>query len=230
MTLEKILQEFKESENTKNKTGMAKFGINTEKAFGVSMPFVRGLAKEIKTNHQLALQLWDSGYHEPRILAGLVADYKLIDEQTADEWVKEFNSWDLTDQTCMNLFHKFPFVDKKIEQWRYREEEFVKRTAFALIAVIAVHHKKRPDSDFIHFLTCVEEASTDDRNFVRKAVNWALRHIGKRNITLNAPAIELAEKLAESDNKTCRWIGKDAYRELTSEKIQSRLIAKSKKG
>ena len=230
MTSEDILQEFKEAENSKNKTGMAKFGINTEFAFGVSMPFVRGLAKEIKTNHPLALELWNSGYHEPRILAALIADYKQIDEQTVDSWVIEFNSWDITDQYCMNLLRKLPFIDKKIDEWRKREEVFVKRSAFALIATISVHDKKRPDSDFLNFLTYIEEAADDDRNFVKKAVNWALRQIGKRNLYLNAESIELCEKLMLTNVKSCKWIAKDAYRELTSEKIQVRLIEKSRKG
>ena len=181
------------------------------------------IAKEVGKDHLLALELWKTGIPEAQIVAGMIDEPEKITENQMEEWVKDINSWDVCDQVCMNLFEKTPFVWKKILEWSVREEEFVKRTAFSLIACLAWHDKDAPDEDFIRFLPVIRKAATDERNFVKKAVNWALRHIGKRNLNLNERAIETAEQIRQIDSKAARWIASDAIRELTSEAVQKRL-------
>jgi 3-methyladenine DNA glycosylase AlkD len=205
------------------RAGMARFGINTEKAFGVSMAAMRPLAREYRRRHDLAEGLWASGFHEARILAALINDPKLVTRRQMDAWVAEFNSWDLCDQACMKLFARTPFVGEKVAKWAKDKREFVRRAAFATIAGYAVHAKKAADEEFLPFLTLIEAHATDPRNFVKKAVNWALRQIGKRNLALHRPALALAQKLALSDDKTARWIGKDAVKELSDPKQIARL-------
>lgn len=224
-----ILNELKSLENTKNREGMARFGINTEKAFGVSVRNLREMAKPFRKNHELALALWETGYHECRILASIVAEPEKLEENTLDKWVAEFNSWDVCDQTCINLIIKSQFAISKIPEWAEKEEEFIRRTAFSMIAVNSVHNKKLGNGDFLPFLVLIKFYSFDERNFVKKAVNWALRQIGKRNFELNAPAIQVAQELIASKYKSAKWIGRDAFKELTNTKIQSRLLEKSKR-
>jgi len=202
--------------------GMAKYGMTVEQRLGVSVPDMRKLAKEIGKDHKLALDLWRTGIAEARIVAAMVGDpAKLTDEQMED-WVKGINSWDVCDQVCMNLFEKNQLAWKKIIDWSEREEEFVKRTAFSLIACLAWHDKKASDEKFIELLPVIIRGATDERNFVKKAVNWALRNIGKRNLNLNEAAINTAKEIQRLDSKAARWVASDTLRELESESIQKR--------
>jgi 3-methyladenine DNA glycosylase AlkD len=219
MKFDDILKELKSQSNPKNVEGMARFGINPKDTLGVSIPIIRKMGKEIGKNHELAQQLWSSGIHEARILAGLIDDSKLVDEEQMEKWAKDFDSWDVCDQVCMNLFDKTKYAYKKAMEWSSRKEEFVKRAAFALMASLSVHDKKAKDEDFIKFLPIIKRESTDERNFVRKAVNWALRQIGKRNSKLQKAAIKTAKEILKIDSKSARWIASDAIRELESRKI-----------
>lgn len=202
---------------------MARFGINTENTFGVRMPELRRIAKNAGKNHELAHQLWDAGYKETRIIASIVEDPQKVTSEQMDEWALEFNSWDICDQCCMNLFRKTDYAYSKIFEWNTREEEFVKRAAFTLIAVLAVHDKKAADEQFEQFFPLIISGSTDNRNYVKKGVNWALRHIGKRNKFLNQKAIEVAAEISKIDSKSSKWVAKDALRELESEKVKKRV-------
>jgi 3-methyladenine DNA glycosylase AlkD len=217
-----ILAELRALGSEENRAGMARFGINTEKAFGVSMAAQRPLQRKYRRNHELAVALWATGYHEARILAALIDDPNKVTRRQMDAWAADFNSWDLCDQACMKLFARSPFVAEKIPKWAKDKREFVRRAAFATIAGYAVH-AKAGDEAFLPFLDLIERYATDSRNFVRKAVNWALRQIGKRSAGLHKPALALAKRLAASDDNTARWIGKDAVRELTDPKQIARL-------
>ncbi|MGB6874320.1 MAG: DNA alkylation repair protein [Dehalococcoidia bacterium] len=203
--------------------GMAKYGMTVEQRLGVSVPDMRKLAKEIGRDHKLALDLWRTGIAEARILAAMVGDPDKLTEEQMEDWVKGINSWDVCDQVCMNLFEKNQLAWKKIVDWSEREEEFVKRTAFSLIACLAWHDKKTSDEKFIELLPVIIRGATDERNFVKKAVNWALRNIGKRNLNLNEAAINTAKEIQQLDSKAARWVASDAIRELESDAIQSRL-------
>ena len=210
-----ILAELRALGSETNRAGMARFGINTERAYGVSIAAIRPIARRHKRDHDLAAALWKSGIHEARILASLVDDPKLVTPRQMDLWVAEFDSWDVCDQVCLKLFVRTPFVADKIVKWAKDKREFVRRAAFALLAAYTVHGKAVPDEDFLPYLAIIEAHATDPRNFVRKAVNWALRQIGKHSRKLHGPALALAERLAASDDRTARWIGKDAVRELS---------------
>ncbi len=203
--------------------GMAKYGMTVEQRLGVSVPDMRKLAKEIGRDHKLALDLWRTGIAEARIVAALVGDPAKLTEEQMEDWVKGINSWDICDQVCMNLFEKNQLAWKKIVDWSEREEEFVKRTAFSLIACLAWHDKQASDEKFIELLPVVIRGATDERNFAKKAVNWALRNIGKRNLNLNEAAIDAAKEIKRLDSKAARWVAADAIRELESDAIQSRL-------
>jgi len=203
--------------------GMAKYGMTVEQRLGVSVPDMRKLAKEIGRDHKLALDLWRTGIAEARIVAAMVGDPDKLTEEQMEDWVKGINSWDVCDQVCMNLFEKNQLAWKKIADWSEREEEFVKRTAFSLIACLAWHNKKANDEKFIELLPVIIRGATDERNFVKKAVNWALRNIGERNLNLNEAAINAAKEIQRLDSKAARWIASDAIRELESDAIQSRL-------
>jgi 3-methyladenine DNA glycosylase AlkD len=203
--------------------GMAKYGMTVEQRLGVSVPDMRKLAKEIGRDHKLALDLWRTGIAEARIVAGMVGDPAKLTEEQMEDWVKGINSWDVCDQVCMNLFEKNQLAWKKIVDWSEREEEFVKRTAFSLIACLAWHDKKASDEKFIELLPIIIRGATDERNFVKKAVNWALRNIGKRNLNLNRAAVNAAKEIQQLDSKAARWIASDAIRELESDAIQSKL-------
>jgi 3-methyladenine DNA glycosylase AlkD len=203
--------------------GMAKYGMAVEQRLGVSVPDMRKLAKEIGKDHKLALDLWRTGIAEARIVAGMVGDPAKLTEEQMEDWVKDIDSWDVCDQVCMNLFEKNQLAWKKIIDWSEREEEFVKRTAFSLIACLVWHDKKASDEKCIELLSVIIRGATDERNFVKKAVNWALRNIGKRNLKLNKAAINTAKEIKRLDSKAARWIAADALRELESDAIQSRL-------
>jgi len=223
MKYEEIIKRFKSFSDPKVLEGMARFGIKTEKAYGISLYTIRPMAKGIEKDHELAQRLWASGIHEARILAGMVDDPNQVTEKQMESWVKDLDSWDVCDQVCSNLFDKTPFAYRKSIEWSKRDEEFVKRAGFVLMASLSVHDKKADDKKFEQFLPIIKRESTDNRNFVKKAVNWALRQIGKRNLNLNEKAIETAKEIQKIDSKSARWIASDAIRELTSKKIKERL-------
>ncbi|MBD3208440.1 MAG: DNA alkylation repair protein [Candidatus Nealsonbacteria bacterium] len=201
---------------------MERFGINTKKSFGVSVSEIRKLAKETGKNHRLARRLWKTGIREARILASLIDDSKAVTEKQMEDWVRGFDSWDVCDLTCSNLFDKTPYAYKKAREWSRRGEEFVKRAGFVLMAVLSVHDKNAENKKFEQFLPLIKKHSSDERNFVKKAVNWSLRQIGKRNLSLNKKAIQVAKEIAEIDSKSARWIARDTLRELTSERVKKR--------
>ncbi|OEC88609.1 MULTISPECIES: DNA alkylation repair protein [Methanobacterium] len=226
MQFEEIISELESLSNPEEVEGRARFGINHTKTYGVRMPELRRIAKAAGKDHVLAEKLWNAGYGETKILAGLIEDPKMVTESQMENWVAGFDSWDVCDQCCINLFRKTPFAYKKVFEWSTREEEFVKRAAFAMIAVLAVHDKKADDEKFEKFFPLIIRESVDNRNFVKKAVNWALRQIGKRNLNLNKRTVEIAEEISTIDSKSAKWIAADAIRELTSEKVHERLKKK----
>ncbi len=223
MRLEEVLARLNSLANPDSVAGMARYGINPKGTLGISVPALRKLAKEIGRDHDLALQLWASGVHEARKLAALIDDPKQVGEEQMEAWAADLDSWDVCDGCCFDLFDKTPFAYGKAVEWSARGEEFVKRAGFALMAALAVHDKKAPDQRFRAFLSIIKRESSDDRNFVRKAVNWALRQIGKRSRRLNAAAIATAKEIRDIDSRAGRWIAADALRELTSEKVRERL-------
>jgi len=218
-----ILARLKALADPKAVEGMAQFGINTKNAYGVSIPSLRTMAKEIGKNHVLALQLWSSGIHEARILASMIDDSELVTEEQMEGWVSDFDSWDVCDQCCSNLFDKTKYAHQKAVMWSARKKEFVKRAGFVLMVALAVHDKTAKDEQFLKFLPIIKRESVDERNFVKKAVNWALRGIGKRNKALNKAAVKTAKEIQRTDSKSAKWVASDALRELTSEAIQRRL-------
>jgi 3-methyladenine DNA glycosylase AlkD len=203
--------------------GMARFGIDIEQRLGLSMPAMRRIAKAIGRDHALALALWDTGTPDARIVAGMVADPRRLTSRQMDVWVKGLRSWDVCDQVCGSAFLQSPWAWNKVAAWSGRRDEFVRRAAFALLATLAVHDHDSPDERFVRALVLVEAAAVDDRNFVRKAVNWALRNIGKRNAALNGAAIEAAKRIGQRGTRAARWIAADALRELTNQARQARL-------
>jgi 3-methyladenine DNA glycosylase AlkD len=223
MNYREIIHHIKSLHNPEAVKGMARFGINPKNTYGVSIPHLRSLAKQVGKNHQLALKLWSSGIHEARILACLIDDPKEVTEGQMEKWVKDFDSWDICDQCCSNLFDKTNFSYKKALQWAQRDKEFVKRAGFVMMAALSVHDKKAHDKAFMQFFPLIMRGAEDERNFVKKAVNWALRQIGKRSHTLNEKTIALAKKIQRMNSKSSRWIASDALRELTSEAVQKRL-------
>lgn len=221
-TAEGILANLRSLADPANVEGMARFGISSAGTLGVSMPVLRGMARDVKrglkretdARHALALDLWSSGVHEARILAALVDVPSLVSEDQAEAWVADLDSWDVCDQLCGNLLDKTPFAWRKASEWAGRDEEFVKRAGFVLMTQLAVHDKAAPDEAFLGFLPLVEREADDERNFVKKAVNWALRQIGKRNARLREAARETAERLTQRDSKAARWVARDALREF----------------
>ncbi len=209
--------------------GMASFGITPGKAYGVAIPELRRIAKSIGKDHELAASLWAYGYRETQILASMVDDVRYVTEEQMEQWVSEFDYWEICDQCCMNLFEDMPCAYDKAAEWSHREEEFVKRAGFVLMARLAVSDKEASDERFIAFFPIIKEGASDKRNFVKKAVNWALRQIGKRDLWLNCLAIELAEELQQTDSISARWVATDAIRELTGEKVQQKLRSKKAK-
>ena len=223
MTAEQVIAELRKNYNKKDIEGMARFGIKVDTAFGLSAPMLKAIAKKIGKNHELALELWESGFHEARHIAAMIDDPKLVTKSQMNKWVRDFQSWDLCDGTCSNLFRKTPFAIEKIFEWVENKNEFIRRAGFSLIAYVAVHHKLRDDKEFLNFFPLIKKYSTDERNFVKKAVNWSLRQIGKRSYFLNEKALRLAGEVAEIDSKSARWIAKDAIRELRNPKILARI-------
>lgn len=223
VSVDEALNRLKANAKADRLEGMARYGMAVERRLGVSVPDIRKLAKELGKNHKLALELWKTGIAEAKIVAAMIDEPDKLTERQMEEWVKDINSWDVCDQVCMNLFEKSPLAWKKILDWSERQEEFVKRTAYALIACLAWHEKKAEDERFIESLQVIKRGATDERNFVKKAVNWALRNIGKRSLNLNEAAIKAAKEIQRIDSKTAHWIASNAIRELESEAIQKRL-------
>jgi 3-methyladenine DNA glycosylase AlkD len=226
----KVIRTLEEFSNPENVAGMARFGISSQNTLGVPIPVLRDLAKEItrdqvlkEKSHHLALELWNTGIHEARILAGFIDDPGAVTESQIEKWVAEFDSWDVCDQVCSSLFDRTKFAVKKAEEWSKREEEFVKRAGFVLMAALSVHDKDADEKMFLKFLSIIKRESNDERNFVRKAVNWALRGIGKRNLSLNKAAVNTAKEIRKIESKAAKWIATDALRELTSAAVLKRL-------
>ncbi len=214
MSAEELVAALRAHANPANVVGMARFGINANNTLGVPMPVLRKLARQAGKSHTTARQLWDSGVHEARILATLVDDPACVTGRQADRWARQFDSWDVCDQACQNLFRNTPFAFEKAAEWAHAKPEYVRRAGFALMAGLAVKAKTAPDPAFEAFLPLIAGAAGDDRNFVKKAVNWALRQIGKRNAVLRKSAIAAAEEIRLQGSSSARWIAADALREL----------------
>ncbi len=229
MDYDDIIKRLYSMANPENVKGMARYGITSHNNLGISIYQLRPLAKQIGTNHTLALRLWESQIHDARLLACFIDDPASVTSRQMDSWAEDFDSWDLCDQACTSLFDLTAFAYDKVFQWADNEKEFVRRAAFSLIAGLAVHDKNATDQDFEDLLPLCITYATDERNYVKKAVNWALRNIGKRNSPLNKQALRTAEKIKKIDSKSARWIASDAIRELTSQKIQEKLERKKKK-
>jgi 3-methyladenine DNA glycosylase AlkD len=223
MTYEEILRMLKANADPAGVEGMARFGIRTESALGLSMPFLRRTAKQIGVDHALALRLWRSGIHEAHILAALVDDPARVTPAQMDRWVKDFDSWDVCDQVCGNLFDRTRYGRRKAVVWAGRKPEFERRAGFALIAALAWHDRQAEDRLFLGYLALCEKYAFDERNFVKKAVNWALRNIGKRNRALRRAALASARRIAKQESRSARWVAADAIRELTNPKIITRI-------
>jgi len=193
---------------------MARFGLTGDNRLGLAVPTLRALAREFRRDHDLALALWDTGIPDAQILAGMVAEPAKLTVEQMNHWVAGMRAWDICDQACLNAFVKSPLAWDAIPRWAACQPEFEKRAGFAMLAVAAVHQKQRPDADFLARLPLIEAAADDERNFVKKAVNWALRQIGKRSPVLREPALTVAERLCSRSEKAARWIGSDARREL----------------
>lgn len=229
MKVDEIVEELRSMSNPKNVEGMARYGINPKNNLGISVTTLRNFAKKYEKDHGLAQQLWSTGIRDARMLGALIDEPKLVTEEQMESWVKDFDSWDICDHCCGHLFDKTQFAYRKAIEWSERKEEFVKRAGFALMAWLAVHDKKSEDLEFERFFSVMKREANDERNYVKKAVNWALRNVGKRNIPLNKEAIKTAEEIKEMDSKSAKWIASDAIRELTSGKVQERLKRKSMK-
>jgi len=229
MRYRKIIELLKSLSDPKAVEGMARFGINPKGTLGVSIPNLRKIAKAVGKDHKIASQLWKSGIHEARLLSGFIDDPALVTLEQMEQWVSDFDSWDVCDQVCSNLFDKTPFAYKKAFEWAGRQEEFVKRAGFVLMAALAVHDKFAGEGEFEKFLSVIKRESSDERNFVKKAVNWALRQIGKRNACLNRLALKMTAQIQKLQSRSARWIATDAIRELESEAVQRRLGNERKK-
>lgn len=221
-----VLRELKRLANPKVRAKMAYFGVNVPKAHGISVPILHRLARRIGRNHELAGQLWSSGIHEARILATLIGEPDKVTATQMERWARGFDSWDIVDAACCYLYASARPAWRQVEVWSSRREEFVKRAAFSLAAYLNYKDKQAPDARFERFLRVIEREAHDERNFVRKAVNWALRNIGKRNLWLNRSAIRAAERIRRQGSRSARWIAADALRELRSDGVRRRLRRK----
>lgn len=227
MDADKVISELRGHASPSNVEGMGRYGIRTDQALGVPMPFIRSMAMRIGRDHELAQSVWDSGLHEARILAALIDDPDKVTFGQMESWIREVDSWDICDQLCASLFDKTIYAYRAARIWAKREEVFVKRAGYVLMAALSVHDKKAGDEPFLEFLVLIREGSFDDRNFVRKSVNWALRQIGKRNLALHEAAVAMAEVIDKDGSSTAHWIAKDALRELRNEATLARLKKKA---
>lgn len=218
-----ILSELESTSEPEYLKKMAHFGINISKAFGIRVPNIRKLGKPIGKNQELSLHLWKTGFHEARLLATFIGDYKQVTELQINAWVKDFSSWDICDQACGNLFVKTPYFKSKVFEFTQAEAEFMKRVGFVLMAEAAIHLKKEPNETFLAFLPVIEREAYDNRNFVKKAINWALRQIGKRNAFLHGHAIQAANNILAQNNKKSNWVALDALRELNSDAVLTKV-------
>lgn len=223
MDIKEVLAKLEDLGDPKAVEGMARFGITAKCVYGVSVPELRKMAKEIGKDQKLALKLWDHESRETRILAAMVGESEIVSEKQMDMWVEGFDSWEVCDQAIMNLFEKTTYAYQKAFEWYKRDEEFVSRAGFVMMARLAVSDKKAGDDQFTQFFPCIKEKSLDERNYVKKAVNWALRQIGKRNLNLNTKAVKLGEEIGLSDSKSAKWIATDALLGLKSEAVLERL-------
>ena len=223
MDFQEVIEYFEEIQDEKVVNSNKRFAIGCEYSYGIRLPVLRKLAREIGKDHDLAIKLWNHPYHESHLLATMIEQKEKVTSEQLEEWVNSFYSWDIVDQACINLLIDLPEARENIFVWCESEKEFVKRTAFSLIAVIAVHDKKAEPEDFDKYFPLIKEASFDNRNFVKKSVNWALRQIGKRDWECNKKALEVACEISEIDDNACRWVSSNAIRELESEKVQKRL-------
>jgi len=227
MTCTEILKKLKSYYNPRNIAGMARYGINVRKAYGVPAPVLRQMARSLRGDHKLAEKLWRSGIHDAKSLAALIDDPAQVNEEQMERWARDFDSWDIVDGCCNNLFRQTTLAHGKAVEWTSRPEEYVRRAGFVLMACLAVHDKRAKDAEFERYLRLIKKGSTDERNFVKKAVNWALRQIGKRNMNLREAAIKTGQEIQKLDSKSARWIASDALRELTSVKTVARIRARS---
>ena len=210
----------------RNREGMARYGIRAPKVFGVSMAAMQSLARRLGNDHELALALWDTGWYEARILTAFVDEPARVTASQMDRWVRDFDNWGICDTLCFKLFDRTSHAWRKVDQWSRRREEFVKRAAFALLASLALHDKPAADEKFLRMLPLIDAAATDDRNFVKKGVSWALRSIGHRNEALHEASRRTADRLVQSTVAAARWVGKDALRDLTRASVQRRFAAR----
>ena len=223
MDFQEIIAYFEEISDEKVVNSNKRFAIGCENSYGIRLPVIRKLAKKIGKDHDLALELWNHPYHESHLLATMIEQKEKVTSEQLDEWVNSFYSWDIVDQACINLLVDLPEARDNIFIWCEDEKEFVKRTAFSLIAVIAVRDKKATPEEFYKYFPLIKKASFDNRNFVKKSVNWALRQIGKRDLACNKEALKVAYEISEIDDKTCKWISSNAIRELESEKVLKKI-------
>jgi 3-methyladenine DNA glycosylase AlkD len=207
---------------------MARYGLPSDRAFGVPVGTIRRLARQLGRDHELAAALWESGWYEARMLATFVDDPARVTATQMDRWCRDFDNWGICDTACFHLFDRTPHAWRKARQWASRREEFVRRAAFALLACLALHDREAPDTAFARILPLIERAATDERNFVMKGVSWALRAIGSRSHALHQAAIALARPLSESPHAAARWVGKDALRDLTRAVVTRRLAARTR--
>lgn len=232
MTADQIIEELRQLSDPAKVMDLERYAIKTEKSFGIRAPELKAFAREVKKlvidRHQTALELWESGIYDARAVAFLIDDHKKVSREQMDAWCADFDNWATVDGACSYLFCRTPFAYEKAFEWATREPEFEKRAGFSMMAYLAVHDKKASDDKLAAFLPVIEKHAYDDRNFVKKAVNWALRQIGKRNIELNKLAIETGERVKQQNTKAARWIAADALRELKSEQVRERLIRKGK--
>ncbi len=218
-----VLKRLKAMSDPKVVESHSRFGDTGKNKLGVTTPDIRKLAREIGKDHRLALDLWKINIHEARVLATMIDHPRHVTEEQMEEWIKDFDGWGICDHACGNLFDKTPFAYRKASEWSSRKKEYEKRAGFALVAYLAVHDKKAEDRRFLNFLKLIKREAADDRNFVKKAVNWALREIGKRDKALNREAIKTAKEIKLMKERSARWIASDALRELQSEAVRGRL-------
>ncbi len=225
MELDEVMNRLDKNGDKDKAEMMAAYGIKTENNLGNNVTALRKFARKIGRDHSLALELWDTSIRDARLLASFIDEPDMVTEIQLDQWAEDFDSWDVCDTVCGSLFDKTPYLHKKIREWAVREEEFVKRAGFALLAWWIKHDKEASDDEILVYMPLIKKGAKDHRNYVKKGVSWALRHIGKRNKHLNREAIKAAQELAREEDKSARWVGKDALRELSSDKVKARLKA-----
>lgn len=230
MDFDQIIKKLHSMENPEAIKGMSRFGINSANNLGISVYLLRKLGKQIGVNHKLALKLWDTDIHDARLLACFIGDPLQLSSQQMNAWAYDFDSWDVCDQACTSLFDKSPLAWNKVYEWSEVDQEFVKRGAFSLLAGLAVHDQKSENNRFLDCAAIIKINADDDRNYVKKAVSWALRNIGKRNHILNKEMVKLSQEILQKDSRSARWIARDALRELRSDKVLRRIEKKEKKG